>query len=78
MVARVRAGAFVVLYCYIQFVTTKPLVKTVLKLDNNIPVRTRSGKLNPNTHQKLYFCARLHMAAGLALYICPGRPGATS
>jgi hypothetical protein len=34
--------------------------------------------VNPNTHQKFIFCARQHMAAGFALPICPGRPGAAS
>ena len=47
-------------------------------LDKKLFRRTRSGKLNPNTHQKFTFCARLQAAAGLALYICPGRPGAAS
>ena len=37
-----------------------------------------SVTVNPNTHQKLIFCARLHMAAGTALYIFPKRPGAAS
>jgi hypothetical protein len=60
------------------FVTTRTVLKSAVALDNNIFERTGSGKLNPNTHQKSYFCARLHMAAGLALYICPGRPGAAS
>jgi hypothetical protein len=34
--------------------------------------------VNPNTHQKSNFCARLHKAAGIALSICPARPGAAS
>ena len=36
--------------------------------------------VNPNTHQKASFCARLQQAAALALSIrlCPERPGAAS
>lgn len=36
--------------------------------------------LNPNTHQKSNFCAGLHQAAALALFIriCPDLPGAAS
>jgi hypothetical protein len=49
-----------------------------VKLDNNFFESTGAGKVNPNTHQKFIFCARLHMAAGLALCICPGQPGTAS
>ncbi len=49
-----------------------------MKLDNNFFWRTRGSTVNPNTHQKYIFCARLRMAAGIALYICPERPGAAS
>jgi hypothetical protein len=47
-------------------------------LDNPFSRRTCGRRLNPHTHQKFHFCARLHKAAGLVLYICPGRPGAAS
>jgi len=49
-----------------------------MKLDNIFFEFTGPLTVNPNTHQKFIFCARLHMAAGLALYICPERPGAAS
>jgi len=49
-----------------------------VKLDNNIFAYTGPVTVNPKTHKKRIFCARLHMAAGLALYICPERPGAAS
>jgi hypothetical protein len=49
-----------------------------MKLDNKFFGSTGALTVNPNTHQKNIFCARLHMAAGLALYICPERPGAAS
>jgi hypothetical protein len=49
-----------------------------MKLDNIFFESTGAFTVNPNTHQKSIFCARLHMAAGLALYICPERPGAAS
>jgi hypothetical protein len=49
-----------------------------MRLDNLSFRRSRGVTVNPNTHQKLDFCARLHMAAGLALSICPGSPGAAS
>lgn len=47
-------------------------------LDNNFLAPTGGTTVNPNTHQKSNFCARLHMAVGLALSICPARPGAAS
>lgn len=34
--------------------------------------------VNRNTQQKSNFFARLRMAAGVALYICPGRPRAAN
>lgn len=37
-----------------------------------------SDLVNLNTQQNLDFCARQQLAAGLALYICPGHPGAAS
>jgi hypothetical protein len=49
-----------------------------MKLDNIFSCRTRGTTVNPNTHQKLFFCARQHTAVSLALYICPERPGAAS
>ena len=49
-----------------------------MKLDYIFFEFTGPLTVNPNTHQKFIFCARLHMAAGLALYICPERPGAAS
>jgi hypothetical protein len=49
-----------------------------VRLDNAFFAATGPFTVNPNTHQKFIFCARLHMAAGLALYICPERPGAAS
>lgn len=49
-----------------------------MKLDNVHFRRTCGATVNPNTHQKFIFCASLHRAAGLALYICPERPGAAS
>jgi hypothetical protein len=49
-----------------------------MKLDNIFFRRTRGTEMNPNTHQKFDFCARQHMAAGLALSICPARPGVVS
>jgi hypothetical protein len=49
-----------------------------VKLDNIFFESTGADKVNPNTHQKFIFCGRLHMAAGLALCICPGRPGTAS
>jgi hypothetical protein len=74
-VARTYAGAF---RGAIYIRDNQTVLKNVRALDNNIFERTGSGKLNPNTHQKLFFCCRLHLAAGPALYICPGRPGASS
>jgi hypothetical protein len=47
-------------------------------LDKKFFRRTGDAKVNPHTQQKSNFCARQHMAAGLALYICPERPGAAS
>lgn len=47
-------------------------------LDNNFFQRTGGHRVNPNTQQKQNFCARQHTAAGIALYICPERPGAAS
>jgi hypothetical protein len=47
-------------------------------LDNAVLRRTGDRTVNPNTHQKLNFCARQHPAVGVALYICPERPGAAS
>jgi hypothetical protein len=47
-------------------------------LDNKFFEHTGAVTVNSNTHQKFIFCARLQMAAGLALYICPERPGAAS
>jgi hypothetical protein len=44
--------------------------------DRNAPAYTGARTVNPNTHQKFIFCARLHTAAGLALPVCPERPGA--
>ena len=49
-----------------------------MKLDKIFFHHTRGSTVNPNTHQKLFFCARPHTAVGLALYICPERPGAAS
>lgn len=44
-----------------------------------IPIRHRgSTTVKLYTHQKSNFCTRQHKAAGLALYICPERPGAAS
>lgn len=47
-----------------------------MQLDKAYFADTRATAVNPNTHQKSIFCARLHMAAGAALYIFPARPGA--
>lgn len=47
-------------------------------LDNNTFKFTGDLTVNPNTRQKSSFCARQQVAAGLALYICPERPGAAS
>ena len=60
------------------FVSSGDPRKRTMKLDNISFRRTRSSAVNPNTHKKFIFCARLHMAAGFALYICPERPGAAS
>jgi len=49
-----------------------------VELDSICFRRTFRPTVNPNTHQKFIFCARLHMATGFALYICPERPGAAS
>lgn len=49
-----------------------------VKLDNNFFESTAPLTVNPNTHQKLILCVRLYVAEGLALYICPERPGAAS
>jgi hypothetical protein len=49
-----------------------------MKLDNIPFQRRRASTVNPNTQQKFVFCARLQMAAGVALYICPERPGAAT
>ncbi|HTO04315.1 MAG TPA: hypothetical protein VL069_11465 [Opitutus sp.] len=49
-----------------------------MKLDKIFLSYTRPVTVNPNTQQKPIFCARLHMAAGFALYIFPKRPGAAS
>ena len=49
-----------------------------MKLDKILFPSRRAFTVNPNTHQKNNFCARLQMAAGVALYICPERPGAAS
>ena len=49
-----------------------------MTLDNILFRRRRALTVNPNTHQKINFYARLRMAAGVALYICPERPGAAS
>jgi hypothetical protein len=44
-------------------------------LDNIFFESTGGVTVNSNTHQKIIFCVRLHMAAGAALYIFPGLPG---
>lgn len=49
-----------------------------MKLDNIFFQPRRRITVNSNTHQKLFFCAPLHTAVGLALYIFPDRPGAAS
>lgn len=49
-----------------------------MKLDKNYFPPISAQILNPNTSQKNIFCARQHMAAGLALYIFPDQPGAAS
>jgi len=49
-----------------------------MKLDSVLFQRTRALTVNPNTQQKIDFCAHLQMAVGVALYICPERPGAAS
>lgn len=50
----------------------------LLKFDRIYFRRTDDFTVNLNTHQKSFFCARQHTAVGLALYICPERPGAAS
>jgi hypothetical protein len=55
-----------------------PVEKSTMKLDNLSFRRRRGTTVNPNTHQKIIFCARLHPAVGLALCIFPGQPGAAS
>lgn len=49
-----------------------------MRLDKKFFERRRPFTVNPKTHQKYIFCARLLMGAGLALHICPGQPGAAS
>jgi hypothetical protein len=49
-----------------------------MELDNDYSCYMSALILNPNTSQKNIFCARQHMAAGLALYIFPDQPGAAS
>lgn len=49
-----------------------------MKLDKRSFSNTRPLKVNPNTHQKFDFYARLQMAAGVALHICPALPGTVS
>lgn len=49
-----------------------------MPLDRIAFQRTGASAVNLNTPQKSDFCARLQMAAGGALYICPVRPGTVS
>ena len=49
-----------------------------MKLDRILFSFTRAVTVNPNTHRKFIFCARLHRTAGFALYVFPERPGAAS
>jgi len=49
-----------------------------MKLDKIYSGLRRAFVVNRNTHQKTIFCARLHLAAGAALYIFHTRPGAAS
>lgn len=49
-----------------------------MMLDKTFFSNTRPFTVNPNTHQKFDFCARLQMAAGVALHICPALPGTAS
>lgn len=49
-----------------------------MMLDNKYSCTMSAAILKLNTSQKNIFCARQHMAAGLALYIFPDQPGAAS
>jgi hypothetical protein len=46
-----------------------------MELDMIFFQSTRPSTVNLNTHQKFCFCARLQMAAGVALYIFHAQPG---
>jgi hypothetical protein len=63
--------------CIIHFARRAPLKPAGL---DNAVFGSTVKLVNPNTHQKSSFCARLKQAAALAWYVrlCPERPGAAS